>query len=784
MVVWNVHRIMEGKVTQTDDYLTTKTSSLPCSRLVHFHVCFLTSLMFLSWHASAVKMRINRYCHAASLLGLSALSSLEGCNGMNESYEECLADGTCPYCNKYEGVATHNLTNYVSEEALPTDASLSTEEEPDVDESSENPTTSPVSLVLSTSAPTKTPVSSPLSTSVPTKGPISSPLSTFQPTITPTSLELSTSTPTVFTFIMATSKPKSSSPTRSPSLTISESTPSVASPDATPTITPIPPPVETMISASPTTSPTLVASTKAPTTSTIFNSTQEPTLEPSYSPTTPQPTLGPCDGDPCPANLCRSVWGFCGDGDGYCNDNAIWSPSCKEDSTPPTPTPTSKSTSSPTTLSTFAIPGYSDSTAMGQTNKPTVSKTFVKPVGVKKPPPGKTKPSSNSDTSSQTSTQKPSSSEEQGGAAASTTPLKSSTPSNVPTPAPTETLMTNVPTMKPTLKEYSPTDPESTFFCGKDWADANKNCAVRCPSAKSEDCPEGHSCYAFTSCNDVKSPNGPDNSPKDTPQNDNIQYDEVSDNSEEVDLNNPTPDQTESPVTIAPTAEPTKRVGCTGKPCQFTGECRSQYGFCGSSFIYCNDLSSWTLEKCGLAGVDVNGTAVLCDAETFECPDGKSVQRDPSNNCEFFACPAEESPTTQFSSAFKEPANSPATLPELPKPTLPTITKPNPLEPTPAAKPTNIIILPSVTKPASDSQTVVIVGKKDQVEDDKQESFKNKNGNATSDSAEPSNNKQVSEFGTFSAEEWLLSGGHSRRRVQFNFLLPLAVSLMALLYYQ
>ena len=54
-------------------------------------------------------MRLNQYCHAASELGLSALLSLDGCKGMTESYDECLLDGHCRYCEQYAGVESQLL---------------------------------------------------------------------------------------------------------------------------------------------------------------------------------------------------------------------------------------------------------------------------------------------------------------------------------------------------------------------------------------------------------------------------------------------------------------------------------------------------------------------------------------------------------------------------------------------------------------------------------------------------------------------------------------------------
>jgi hypothetical protein len=76
-----------------------------CSNVVTHYIA-----RYCSWHASAIKMRLNRYCHAASLLGMTKISSLDGCSKMTESFEECLADGQCPCCVEYAGDLPTNST--------------------------------------------------------------------------------------------------------------------------------------------------------------------------------------------------------------------------------------------------------------------------------------------------------------------------------------------------------------------------------------------------------------------------------------------------------------------------------------------------------------------------------------------------------------------------------------------------------------------------------------------------------------------------------------------------
>ena len=42
-----------------------------------------------------------------------------------------------------------------------------------------------------------------------------------------------------------------------------------------------------------------------------------------------------------------------------------------------------------------------------------------------------------------------------------------------------------------------------------------------------------------------------------------------------------------------------------------------------------------------------DGNGVYCTADAKQCPDGSFVERDPNNNCEFFACPAVNNQTNQ-----------------------------------------------------------------------------------------------------------------------------------------
>merc|ERR1712187_977238 len=47
-----------------------------------------------------------------------------------------------------------------------------------------------------------------------------------------------------------------------------------------------------------------------------------------------------------------------------------------------------------------------------------------------------------------------------------------------------------------------------------------------------------------------------------------------------------------------PTPAPTHGASCTGKPCGMDSQCRSEWGYCGSSTAYCNAKSTWTANGC------------------------------------------------------------------------------------------------------------------------------------------------------------------------------------------
>lgn len=209
-------------------------------------------------------------------------------------------------------------------------------------------------------------------------------------------------------------------------------------------------------------------------------------------------------------------------------------------------------------------------------------------------------------------------------------------------------------------------------------------------------------------------------------------------------------------VASTPGEEAKEPEECAGTPCPFAAQCRSQYGFCGVSFIYCNLASSWTLENCGLSG---------CDADVRKCPTGEFVHRDPSNECEYFPCPEEKGKENVITpSAFNIPAPRPR-FPELPKPTLPKIEKPSPA----VSEPTGIVDLGK--KPTGNTKLVVI-GKTEDVEDDKGVST-----SANNEGREPEPNNDDNGFGGFSANDWVASGVHNMRQ---NPLILLALSILVI----
>jgi len=99
------------------------------------------------------------------------------------------------------------------------------------------------------------------------------------------------------------------------------------------------------------------------------------------------------------------------------------------------------------------------------------------------------------------------------------------------------------------------------------------------------------------------------------------------------------------------TDEATYELECTGEPCDNGDWCRSIYGSCGPGFIYCNSKAIWT-SACPPVAPGATSTK-----DPTSSPDSSTEQKDSDTD------------------SGVAPVQSPSlSLPELPKPTLPTIT--------------------------------------------------------------------------------------------------------------
>ena len=183
------------------------------------------------WHADAIKMRLNRYCRAASLLGLQGILDLGGCKGMQESFDECLGDGHCKYCEEFASSSVVTLPESPDSPPVPS---------PDSNTANEGSPSRPVP-----SRPLQSEVEN---TAEPSPSPVMEAVDTLEPVAD------------------ATSPPTSLSPSEAPD------TPQPTSENPT-TSEPSHPPVEEFDSVTPT--------------------TPMPSPEPSVNPTTSKPSRSP-----------------------------------------------------------------------------------------------------------------------------------------------------------------------------------------------------------------------------------------------------------------------------------------------------------------------------------------------------------------------------------------------------------------------------------------------------------------------------------------------------------
>eukprot|EP00986_Skeletonema_menzelii_P019060 scaffold27058_cov151-Skeletonema_menzelii.AAC.4 len=161
---------------------------------------------------------------------------------------------------------------------------------------------------------------------------------------------------------------------------------------------PRPPPLETSTeTAKPTSIPArpIVPRPARPTNPPTPEPTHYQSAAPTFVPTTYHPTHGPCSGAACnQRDQCRSVYGFCGPGEIYCNSEAIWTKDCPNPEPSPPP-------SSPPPPPRVPLPSVSPLTllpAIVVTEPPSVAKqisaapTTEKPIWLKPKPSGNVKP--------------------------------------------------------------------------------------------------------------------------------------------------------------------------------------------------------------------------------------------------------------------------------------------------------------------------------------------------------------------------------------------------------
>ena len=263
------------------------------------------------------------------------------------------------------------------------------------------------------------------------------------------------------------------------------------------------------------------------------DTTTEAPQAPTLYPTTSQPTLGPCDGEKCnQKDHCRSKYGFCGPGDTYCDDSAIWTKDC-ETNPPATSTPTISA--AVTSDLNSMIEATESPTSPAVTPQPSAKKPWSKPGGGKGPTAAKP--------------------------ARTHSPI-TNYPTRKVTDKPTnEVIATRSPTVNPSMSntvaaddvpKTSPPSPEP----------------VQPPSNRPTKQPTFQPVTASPSKSDVESSSEPESS-------------QITEESGEGSSNEAQPVGKDSD-----TWTPTHEYDCTGEPCPVDTHCRSRYGSCGPGFIY------------------------------------------------------------------------------------------------------------------------------------------------------------------------------------------------------
>jgi len=279
---------------------------------------------------------------------------------------------------------------------------------------------------------------------------------------------------------------------------------------------------------------------------------------PTMLPTTDRPTYGPCGGAKCSQrNHCRSPYGFCGPGDTYCNDNAIWTNDCQtpEPSLRPSRSPVSQSPTNPW------VPIPKTNNFIQTTESP-----ITDPPTTMRPTPRK--PSSGA--------QKPSGGKKPGGGKGSlskpvmTPPSITSNPTKWPTEMPVK-ITTNRPTDNPVTSFPSP---RPTKRPSKQPTKAPSFAPIT--PARTNDA-------VLETSIDLSEPSV-DSSPSERQPNGNtIEKNPIADTSGTNNIAS----------TDSISSNDNDEYDCTGEPCPVETHCRSRYGSCGPGFIYCNIYSIW-----------------------------------------------------------------------------------------------------------------------------------------------------------------------------------------------
>jgi len=380
-----------------------------------------------------------------------------------------------------------------------------------------------------------------------------------------------------------------------------------------------------------------------PTPSPVAVAVDSPTESPTLLPTTYRPTYGPCGGEMCnEEDHCRSRYGFCGPGDTYCNDDAIWTNDCPvpEPSPRPSSLPVSESPTNPpvtlapvTLIPTASIPVSGLDDLIEATESPTAH-----PVTTMRPSPKKTS----------SGFKKPG-----GGKGSLSKPAKSHSPITLyptrkPTPLPTDVIVTTSgSTVNPSS---SPITMIGTVVLDSLTTASPSPLPTRPPSNRPTEAPFREPITPAPTHKAILKPTISLSEP------DVDSY--PSETQPEVDTTKTKPGVDTSgtnnvPSTVSDTSSKADEdeYDCAGEQCPVDTHCRSRYGSCGPGFIYCNLYSIWR-NTC---------PPIVPGTRPTRTPTAKPTKSPESNRFE-----------PSFTSTLVVPESTP-TFPPLPKPSLPTI---------------------------------------------------------------------------------------------------------------